>query len=54
MFDNYEDAAEATVTKAEAVAEIKRHDGASVAEFFAEVGEKDFYKGEEVLGWLGY
>lgn len=50
---NYLEACEATVTRAEAVAEIRRHD-ADPAEFFAECGDRPEYSGEEVLGWLGY
>lgn len=50
---DYEEACEATVTKREALRELKRH-GADAAEFFADVGEKDEYLGAEVLDWLGY
>ena len=43
------------VTRAEAIAEIERHDveGGSTA-FLAEVGDKPEYIGAEVLEWLGY
>ncbi|MDQ0084555.1 hypothetical protein J2W35_004924 [Variovorax boronicumulans] len=54
---NYEEAAEATVTRAEALREIARHDLGEpdpVALFFQEVGDKAEYTGEEVLSWLGY
>jgi hypothetical protein len=63
----YADAMEATVTRAQARAEIKRHFGSEVeaaangmafeayfAEFLAEVGDRDEYEGSDVLGWLGY
>jgi hypothetical protein len=50
---SYSDACEALVTKAQAIAEIRRH-GASVEEFFAEAGEKAEYCGEVVLNFLGY
>jgi hypothetical protein len=52
-YDNYEDAAEATVTRAQAKREILKHD-CSWEEFIAEVGDKAFYRGSEVLDWLGY
>ena len=43
------------VTRAEAIAEIDRHDveGGSAA-FLVEVGDKPEYIGSEVLDWLGY
>jgi hypothetical protein len=50
---NYGDARRAQVSKAEAIREIRRH-GSDVAEFFAEVGERDSYAGSAVLDWLGY
>ena len=49
----FEEAMEATVSKAEAILEIQRH-GHSPAEFFLEVGERNEYEGREVLEWLGY
>ncbi len=49
----FEEAMDAVVSKAEAVAEIRRHHQ-DPAEFFAEVGEREDYPGSEVLGWLGY
>ncbi|HEV2990204.1 MAG TPA: hypothetical protein VG759_17300 [Candidatus Angelobacter sp.] len=48
-----ETALASTVTKAEAIREIKLHDQ-DVTEFFAEVGDKAEYSGSEVLCWLGY
>lgn len=53
MYNNYEDAAEAIVTKAQAVRELARH-GASAEDFFSEVGERDSYVGKEVLDYLNY
>ena len=50
---SYDDAIEATVTKGEAIAEIKAH-GLDPADFFEEVGKKDEYLGIDVLSWLGY
>ena len=40
-------------TPREVETELKRH-GVSLADFVAEVGEKPYYSGEEVLNWLGY
>ena len=48
-----EEAMEAVVSKAEAIAEIRRHNQ-DPAEFFQEVGERDEYVGSDVLEWLGY
>lgn len=50
---SYDDAIEATVTKREAIAEIKAH-GLDPQDFFDEVGKKEEYIGLEVLSWLGY
>jgi hypothetical protein len=44
---------DAVVSKAEALAEIRRHHQ-DPAEFFKEVGERDEYIGCEILEWLGY
>ncbi len=49
----FDEAMDATVTKAEAVAEIRRHDQ-DPRDFFAEIGEQDEYQGSEILEWLGY
>lgn len=55
MFDNYDDAAAATITRAQAKAEIVKHEvDGGWAEFVAEVGDRDTYQGSEVLDWLGY
>lgn len=50
---NYDEAIHATVTRAEAIAEIKEH-GLPVEEFLNEVGDRCEYLGSDVLGWLGY
>lgn len=42
-----------TVTRKEACHEIAQH-GADFDEFITEVGDKQEYKGGEVLAWLGY
>jgi len=49
----YEEAVEATVTRSEAMAEIEHH-AADWDEFVAEYGDHPTYRGEDVLGWLGY
>lgn len=53
---DYEDAIEATVTRAEAIKELYAHGtpACEIALFYEEVGYKDEYKGSEVLNWLGY
>ena len=48
-----DDALTAEVTRAEALHELALH-GADPALFFAEVGDRDTYGGDEVLYWLGY
>jgi hypothetical protein len=53
MIDNYDDAASMRLTRAEALARVRRHSG-SETEFFADVGDKLTYAGKEVLDWLGY
>jgi hypothetical protein len=50
---DFETAMTSTVTKAEAVREIRLHEH-DEADFFAAVGEKEEYRGSEVLIWLGY
>lgn len=50
---NYREARKATVSRAQAVREVKRH-GGSVEEFLAECGERESYRGAVVLDWLGY
>ncbi|MDB4314490.1 hypothetical protein N9955_00525 [bacterium] len=42
-------------TREEAKAEILKHCDADMwFEFLRNVGEKEFYTGQEILGWLGY
>ena len=50
---DYFDAVKATVTKEEARREILKHQ-LSFKDFLVEIGNKSFYKGKEVLDWLGY
>lgn len=53
MYQDFDEACEATVTRQEAINEINKHK-ADLQEFFNKVGNKDLYKGSEVLFWLGY
>ena len=53
MSNNYYDALEYEVTRAEARREIALHD-ADWWQFLEEVGDKEEYMGYEVLDWLGY
>tara|TARA_Y100000015_G_scaffold3006_1_gene2812 strand:+ start:195 stop:350 length:156 start_codon:yes stop_codon:yes gene_type:complete len=50
----YFDSAEGFIISQErAVIEVEKHH-ASVADFFADMGEKLTYDAQEVLAWLGY
>lgn len=49
----YNEAVGATVSQAQARAEVKRH-SCEWSEFVADVGDKAQYSGQEVLDWLGY
>lgn len=48
-----QEAFEMEVTAFEAKLEVEQH-GCSFEDFQKEVGDKNSYSGEEVLGWLGY
>lgn len=50
---DYEEAMESTVSKKEAQREVAKH-SCEWTEFVAEMGDKQTYKGADVLGWLGY
>lgn len=49
----YLEACEATVTRKEAEREIAKHQ-CSFNEFLQDVGDREEYTGDEILGWLGY
>lgn len=49
----YESAKGITVLKARAYKEVKDH-GADWQEFVKDMGDKEIYKAQEVLQWLGY
>ena len=54
---DYDEACAAKVTRAQALAEIAKHDIGepdAAALFFQEVGDRPEYTGAEVLNWLGY
>ncbi|KGC70286.1 MULTISPECIES: hypothetical protein [Burkholderia] len=52
---SYEEACDWIVTRAEAEAEIARHDAeGGFSAFLKEVGDREEYEGKEVLDWLGY
>jgi hypothetical protein len=53
MYDNEEDAREATLTREQAINEVAAHD-ASIEEFLEDVGDRSEYEGYEILDWLGY
>ena len=50
---DYEEAAESTVSRKEAMREVARH-SCEWADFVAECGDRTSYKGSVVLDWLGY
>lgn len=50
----YDEACEAILTRAQAKAEIARHDCDGWEAFLADCGDHAEYKGETVLTWLGY
>ncbi len=56
MYTDYDEACEATVSKAEAIRELRKHSmqEEDITLFLAEVGDRAEYKGSDVLGWLGY
>ena len=49
----FEQAQRATVTREQAMREIRRH-GLAWADFTADCGDRATYRGHVVLGWLGY
>lgn len=51
---SYEEAIQETVTRQQAIRELKRHSIVSLEEFFAEVGDRAEYAAKDVLDWLGY
>lgn len=53
----YESAEGQTITKARALRELARHgvdDAESIAAFLADLGDKETYRAQAVLDWLGY
>ena len=58
MYDNYEDACEAVLTKARVLKFVGEHGGTDpslfVQQFVNEIGDHEYYLGKVVLDWLGY
>lgn len=52
-FETYSESWPKTVTRAEALHELKKH-GISVEEFDEDLGVHETYESADVLGWLGY
>jgi hypothetical protein len=50
---NYEQAIKAIISAKQARIEIERH-GLSYADFIADCGKREAYKGKTILDWLGY
>lgn len=50
---DYTQACIATISRAAALAEVKRHH-CSTTDFLADVGDRAEYLGSDVLNWLGY
>ena len=52
----YESAEDITITRAEALHELKRHcvEEVEFDTFFTECGNAETYKAQSVLDWLGY
>lgn len=51
---DYETACEAIVSREEARLEIEKHDCDGFSAFLKDVGDRETYRGREVLDWLGY
>lgn len=49
----YESAKGIWISKERAIVEIRKH-GNCEREFFKDCGERDRYRAQDVLGWLGY
>ncbi len=49
----FDSAADVEITKTRALKEVAAH-GSSVADFLAEMGEREIYDAQAVLVWLGY
>lgn len=55
--DYFESAESCTISKKRALLELKRHNCCTeedIAEFYGELSERDIYRAQEVLRWLGY
>lgn len=57
MSDYYESAEGIEISHARAIVELRRHglgDDQNIAEFETEMGKREIYDAQAVLGWLGY
>ncbi|NIF23919.1 hypothetical protein [Candidatus Pantoea multigeneris] len=55
--DYYESAEDTDITRDRALQELKAHHFVSeedIAAFYADLGEREFYRAQDVLRWLGY
>ncbi|WP_261643232.1 hypothetical protein [Erwinia mallotivora] len=55
--DYYESAENMAMTRKRALKELRRHHldtPKDVAEFYADLGDRDIYQAQAVLRWLGY
>jgi len=52
--DYYESAEDLTITKDQALQELRDHNCEDLEEFFADLGDKQEYNAQSVLIWLGY
>lgn len=50
----YESAKGITIDRKRALRELDRHGVIDVSEFFTDCGDKETYKAQAVLAWLGY
>lgn len=53
MYQTYEDACEAEISRKRAKREVERHN-TKWTEFLEDIGDKKIYTGREILDWLGY
>lgn len=53
MYSTYDEAIEATLTRARALNEVIKHN-LDEQDFLNEMGDRKYYSGQEVLDWLGY
>jgi hypothetical protein len=52
--DYYESAEGLTITRDRALQEVRDHNCEDFEEFFADLGDREYYSAQSVLIWLGY